>query len=151
MRAINHALTGGFLGLAIGRPLVAVPLAIASHFVCDALPHYDSSLPAMQRLKTRLFQNQLLIDAALCVLFVLVLVVFRPQHWLLAAMCAFLATSPDLLWINMYRHTRSGRPWRRNWYTTFAGRIQWFQRPIGALVEVAWFIAGIVLLAPFFR
>jgi hypothetical protein len=31
----------------------------------------------------------------------------------------------------------------------FAADIQWFQRPIGAVVEVAWFAAMVVAIKPF--
>jgi hypothetical protein len=147
--ATNHALTGAVIGLVIGQPLIAVPAALASHFVCDALPHFKVDLPDKVLLKTRGFRDYLIADASLCVLLVAVLAFFQPQHWLLASVCAFLATSPDLLSINIYLKIRRGQHWKRSAFSKFAYGIQWFQRPIGAVVEVAWFVAAIIILVPF--
>lgn len=151
MTATNHALTGAVIGLVVGQPLIAVPAALVSHFVCDALPHYKFNLPDSVLLRTKGFRDYLIVDASLCVLLVALLALFHPQHWLLAAVCAFIATSPDLLWINKYLKTRRGQHWKRSAIHKFAGGIQWFQRPIGILVEVAWFVAAVIILLPFFR
>lgn len=145
MTATNHAVTGAVIGLAVGQPLLALPAAFLSHFVCDALPHYGSASPPEKELKTNRFRNYLVVEAAICALLVLILAVTRPDHWLLASFCAFLATSPDLFWINSYVKIRAGKPWRPNLYSRFAKRIQWFAKPIGAIFEVVWF-AGMVTL-----
>lgn len=151
MTATNHALTGTVIGLAVGQPIIALPAAFLSHFLCDALPHYGSSKPPEKVLKTSGFRNYLATDAGLCGLIVLTLAVTRPEHWLLAAFCAFAAASPDFLWINKYVKLRSGREWRPNLFSRFAGRIQWFQRPIGAVFEVVWAAAAIIIIASFIR
>jgi len=151
MTATNHALTGTVIGLVTGEPLIALPAALASHFVCDAIPHFGSALPPQVNLRRNNFRNYLILEFCLCVLLVAVLAVFHPEHWLLASVCAFLATSPDLLSINRYLKTRRGEHWKRSAYAKFAGNIQWFERPIGAVVEVAWFAAAIVVIVPFLR
>ena len=151
MTATNHALTGAFIGFVIGSPWLAVPVAIASHFVCDALPHYGSSMPQTKLLRSSRFRNYLLIEAVACALIVLALGVTHSVHWWLAALCAFAAASPDFLWIQRYVRTRRKVAWRPGWFARFAGGIQWFQRPIGAVVEVGWFIGALILLGPFLR
>ena len=151
MTAINHALTGAVIGLVVGEPLIALPAALASHFVCDALPHYKFSLPDKVLLKTKGFRNYLIAEASLCVLLVLCLAFFQPQHWFLASICAFLATAPDLLWLNKYLKMRRGQNWKWNSFAKFACGIQWFQKPIGGLVEIAWFTAAMIILIPFLR
>lgn len=151
MTAINHALTGAIIGLVVGEPLIALPAALISHFVCDALPHFGSADSPAKRLRTNNFRNYLILEFCLCVLLVVCLAVFQPQHWFLASVCAFLATSPDLLWINKYLKLRRGKRWKRNAYEKFAGNIQWFEKPIGAVVEVAWLVAGLIILIPFLR
>lgn len=151
MTAVNHALTGTVIGLVVGEPLIALPAALASHFVCDALPHFGSNIAPAARLKTKNFRNYLIVEALLCLLLVVGLAIFHPENWLLAAVCAFLATSPDLLWINKYLKVRRGKHWKRNAYERFAGDIQWFERPIGAVVEAAWFVAALILILPFIR
>ncbi len=144
MTATNHAITGAAIGLVVSQPLVALPLAFLSHFVCDALPHFgrDDSF-----LKTVTFRNMLIVDALLCVLLVLFLATTGSPSWLLAAVCAFVATSPDLFWIAKYQNALKGKKWQPSKVLGFAGRIQWFQKPSGAVVEIAWFIAGVFVLS----
>jgi hypothetical protein len=151
MTATNHALTGALIGLIVGEPLIAAPVALVSHFVCDALPHYTSDAPQETLLKSNGFRNYLLAEAGLCLLLVLVLAIRQPEHWLLACICAFLAASPDLLWIPRYLKTRANKAWQPNVFSRFALAIQWFAKPIGAAVEAVWFIAAIILLLPFLR
>lgn len=149
MRAINHAVTGALIGLVVGEPAVAVPAAVISHFVCDAIPHYDDDQTDKSWVKTRRFRNLLVIDAALCIGLVAVLAAGHPVHWLLAAICAFAAAAPDLMWLPRFLLVRQGKKYTQKGFAVFAGRIQWFARPIGAVVEVAWLLGGIVLLAQF--
>jgi hypothetical protein len=148
VRAINHALTGAIIGLTIAEPLVAVPLAVASHFVCDVIPHYGSKRPNDQELRTDLFRNLLYLDVVLCSCLAAVLAVRQPAHWVVAAVCAFAAAAPDFMSLKRYLAIRRHQPWHSNAYSRFASTIQWFERPIGAVVEVAWFIAAIVILIP---
>lgn len=151
MTTTNHALTGAVIGLMVGEPLIAIPAAIVSHFVCDAIPHYDKGLPGNRWLRTKSFRNYLLITSLLCVLLVVALAIFQPEHWFLASVCAFAATAPDLLWLNRYLKVRRGKHWKRGAFMKFAGDIQWFAKPIGAVVEIAWAIAAVLLILPFFR
>lgn len=144
MTAINHALTGAIIGLVIVDPVIAVPVAFASHFALDALPHFGSSRKDF--LKSLSFKSMLIIDALLCILLVVILAIIRPQNWFIAAICAFVATSPDFVWIGKYLEANKGRTWKVNKFSKFAAAIQWFQRPIGAVVEVAWLVAAIVLM-----
>jgi hypothetical protein len=147
--ATNHALTGAIIGLVVGEPLIALPVALASHFVCDAIPHFGDGTGSLKRLKTDSFRIYLVVEFCLCVTLVALLAVFHPEHWFLASVCAFLATSPDLIWINKYLKTRRGQKWKRNAFEAFASNIQWFEKPIGAVVEVAWFVAALIIIIPF--
>lgn len=151
MTATNHALTGTAIGLIVGEPLLALPLALLSHFVCDAIPHFSFTADESrkeQMLRSKMYKNYLITEATLCSLIVLGLAVLRPTHWLLAAVCAFVAAAPDLFSINRYLSTRRGNPWKPNLYSRFAHNIQWFEKPIGAVVEAAWFIAVVAILLP---
>lgn len=152
MRAINHALTGAFIGLTVGEPLLAIPAAIVSHFVCDAIPHYNADLHSMtakQWLKSRQFIYLLVADALLCFALVLILAWRQPAEWWLPALCAFLAAAPDFFWLPRFLGASTSKVWRPSGFSKFAQDIQWFQRPIGAVVECAWFAAGLILLSPF--
>lgn len=143
MTITNHALTGAVIGLTVSNPLIAIPAAYVSHYICDAIPHYDGDNDRMSRPG---FKYYLAADAALCVALVVLLALVRPDMWIVAAVCAFLATSPDLFWINRYRCVLAGKAWKPNWHSKFASRIQWFERPIGAVVEVSWAIAALFVL-----
>jgi small-conductance mechanosensitive channel len=151
MRAINHALTGAFIGLAVAEPVVAIPAAIASHFVLDAIPHHGSQKNNLKVLRSKTFRSTLYADALLCALLVIVLAGQRPFSWFLGAICAFLAAAPDFVWYKRYKRANDHKTWRPGWFERWASDIQWFQRPIGWLVEVAWFIAGVIVVVPFLR
>jgi hypothetical protein len=156
MIATNHALTGTAIGLIVGEPLLALPLSLLSHYICDALPHFafttttDNSKKD-RLMRSRLFRNYLIAEASLCLLIVAGLVMLQPSHWLLAAVCAFVAASPDLLSSRRYFTIVSKKKWKPGLYTRFAHKIQWFERPIGAVVEAAWLIAVIIILLPFLK
>jgi hypothetical protein len=148
--APNHALTGALIGLTVHEPLLAAPLAFLSHFACDAVPHYDPSTPdGVGRLSSKEFiRDFLVIGGSLCILLIIVLAVTRPQYWLLAAICAFLATSPDLFWLPRFlriMRTHTDRP-HRSWFLRFHARIQWKTGPNLWWTEALWAIACVSLL-----
>jgi len=151
VRAINHALTGAIIGIVIGEPVVAIPLAIVSHFICDMIPHYGGGTPEAVELKSALFNWLLILDVVLCGALVGVLITVRPDHWLLAAICAFAAASPDFLSLPSYLRVKRGLPPKRDVIREFTVGIQWFQRPIGAVIDVVWFVAALVVLVPLIR
>ncbi len=151
MRAINHALAGALIGLMVSQPEIALIAAVVSHYICDAIPHYGSSAAGVTELKSRAFRDSLYADAVACFVLVVVLAVLHPRHWFLAAVCAFMAAAPDFFSINRFLAVRQGKKWRPNAYSKFASGIQWFERPIGGVVEVAWFVATVCLLVPLVR
>lgn len=151
MRAINHALTGAVIGLSVSNPVVALPLAFASHLALDAVPHYDPEGNEESLFRTTLFNYLLILDAILCALLVLFLFIAVPDDWLLAAVCAFLAASPDLFWIPGYlRVVRTGKFKRtRNAFMRFHGWVQWATGPKYWFVEAIWFFGMLALLWQF--
>jgi hypothetical protein len=152
MIALNHALTGAVIGLAVQQPVVALPVALASHFVCDVIPHYGRTGAENEQLQSKSFNRQLVLDAAACVMLVGVLALTAPMGWVIAAASAFVATLPDFAWLPGYLRVRRGGNFRTsttNLYMKFAAQIQWFERPSGAVVEVLWAIAMMSLLATY--
>ncbi len=150
MTAPNHALTGAVIGLAVANPLAAAGLAFLSHFMCDAIPHYDPPGPdGVARLSSRRFLYEfLVVGAVLCLGIVLLLAVARPQHWFTAALCAFLATSPDLFWIPRFIQARSKGTERptRNWFLRLHAWVQWKTGEKLIWVEAVWFFVFGTLL-----
>ena len=145
MRAINHALTGAVIGFSISEPALALPAAFLSHFALDAIPHFGER---RKEHAGKNFHDLLILDTLLCFGLVLVLAIWRPRHWLLAAFCAFLATSPDFMWVGKYLRARAGHKAKpvKNIVMRFHGKIQWFERPLGLAVELAWAPAMVLLL-----
>lgn len=150
MTAPNHALTGALIGLSVANPAVALPLAFVSHFVCDAIPHYD--LPEKDNAKrlasTRFVVEFLVVGAALCFALVLVLAYTKPHHWLQAALGAFLAASPDLFWLPRFlRVRRTGKDTTlRNPFHRLHSLVQWNTGPKLIWLEAAWFVVFTALL-----
>jgi len=147
MTATNHALTGAVIGLVVGNPWIALPAALLSHFVCDAIPHYSD--PKLTT-DSKHFVVYLLSDMLGAVAVATFLFVLRPENWFVACWAAFLATSPDLMWAHtFFKSQKKKRQQSLPTHTLarFHHRIQWFAKPIGAAVEYAWAIAAIVVLA----
>lgn len=151
MRAINHALTGAVIGLSVSNPLVALPLAFLSHFVLDAIPHFDPEGSDESLFRTSTFSYLLIFDAILCSLLVLFLFVAVPGDWLRASTCAFLGASPDLFWIPNYLRVIMGGKSRRsnNWFMRFHAKVQWMTGPKYWIVEVLWFVGMLSLVWQF--
>lgn len=138
MRAINHAVTGAVIGLSITNPLIAIPTAIVSHFVLDAVPHHGN--PG-KPFTSRLFALTLLLDALLCLALIVFLFFAIPLDWILPSVCAFAAASPDFMSIGRFvRAHKGGDTAPQLWITRFASKIQWCERPWGWIVEVVYFL-----------
>ncbi len=132
MTGLNHTLTGAAIGLAIHQPLLVIPLAIISHFVLDAVPHFDHEA---YRHGSKYFIRLMTLDAVLSTSSIIALMIFFPNFAWVIALGAFCAVLPDLLWPIYYK---SGR--KKHWYFTFHTVIQWFERPPGLLVEACYLV-----------
>ncbi len=53
MTATAHALVSSAIAASVANPLVAIPLAFVSHFVMDAVPHWDFGTNWRNRSKTK--------------------------------------------------------------------------------------------------
>jgi hypothetical protein len=79
MTATGHALVGTIIAAKVGNPALAIPIAIASHFLGDALPHWDTGYAREKETKTR-FVVASAIDVILgFVLSYLLIVLFFPS------------------------------------------------------------------------
>lgn len=63
MTATGHALIGTVIAAKVGNPVAAIPIAIASHFLADALPHWDTGYHRKSKSK-----RKFLIESAIDVL-----------------------------------------------------------------------------------
>jgi hypothetical protein len=153
MTATNHAITGAIIGTVLANPVLALVLAFVSHFVLDMIPHFGVGNDSDRFIKTRRFSMLLIADASLCFLLVVGLAIAHPHLWWFIAICAFVATTPDFGSINRWWQARQGRlkQWKPGLFIRFAAKIQWFEHPIGAVVEVVWFGATLTLLIDLLR
>ena len=151
MTAINHSLTGALIGLTVADPFIAMPLALLSHFVLDAIPHYGSAGHKLKYGVQPTFIIYLIVDFLLCVCLVGLLILSRPIHWPIAIVCAFLAAAPDLQSFDRFYKSLKNIPWKPNLYNKFAVGIQWFEKPIGLVVEAVWFASMIFCISIFLR
>ncbi len=146
MRAINHAITGAIIGLTITNP-IALPLAFMSHYALDVIPHHGYDKPPRS---FAVFKIILIVDILLCIALVAVLGIRHPSYWWLAVLCAFLAATPDLMWVGDFKKkliVKSKEDLaKRHAIVRFHFLIQWFERPIGIVVEIAWALAAAALL-----
>lgn len=137
MTATNHAVTGALIGIAIANPL-AIPLAFASHFLLDALPHYGfpgNNLDS-QKIKITLFLDAIMLS------FVSLVLLLTSANPLLILTCMFAAISPDVISSQRYiRELQSGKKETANLplFGRFHSTIQWCERPWGWIPEIAWF------------
>jgi len=141
MTATNHAITGAFIGLALGNPYLAIPLSLVSHYAMDTLPHFGKMWP----LKSKKFVNYLLIEALFCFLIVLSMFIVRPQHYILGMICAFIAAAPDLLSIKFFKKTIEGKKYVPGRYFKFASGIQKKESPENIKYDILWFIVLLIL------
>jgi hypothetical protein len=132
MIALNHALTGTAIAIAVKQPVLAIPLAFLSHFVLDAIPHFGD-MP-FYSYGHPLFRYVMAADGLLTVSSVGALMLFNPNLALVIGLGAFFAILPDVFWLGHY-----ALKWK-HWFFTFHQKIQWFERPPGIIVEAAYLV-----------
>ncbi|MBI3559203.1 hypothetical protein HY085_02300 [Candidatus Gottesmanbacteria bacterium] len=97
MTASGHAVVGAAIATLIPNPVVSLPVALVSHFVCDKIPHWDVMTDKNKTKTQILFQSALdvLLGFALVgLIFIYFLQVSNPAIILLGA---FTAQLPDWL------------------------------------------------------
>jgi hypothetical protein len=131
MLSLNHGLTGILLGAYLPLP-VAIPAALASHFVMDALPHYG--IDQASRNTSRTYKLIVVSDTFLALSFAAALI---PLHKWNMEITGWVAYSPDALWVLYYfRNGRSLHIIPNNRFLRFHQRIQRWERPWGIIVEL---------------
>lgn len=151
MTATNHAITGAAIGLISGQVVLGLGLALASHYILDMVPHFHFSGPDEVVFKTKRFHYYMAFEVAMCLTVGLALALLRPSHWLLAGGCAFVAAAPDLLVLPEFKSINAHKKWRPGLYRRLADGIEWFEKPIGLVVEIVWLGAVVWLIWPFFK
>lgn len=98
-----HATVGALIVNAIPNPAIGLPLALASHYLLDAIPHGDLKVGHWMRTSGRHFFLAVALDFGLAVVVIsLLLVGLHRQPTALIIFGAFLGMLPDLLWGVLY-------------------------------------------------
>ncbi len=95
MLSISHAVTGAFIATKVSDPLLAVPLILLSHYLEDAVPHWDVGTGLGKGLKSpeAAFHHEIY-DLALSG--ILVILMFN-GHGIVPYWGAFVGLLPDFL------------------------------------------------------
>lgn len=130
MTITNHALVGATIIAIIPNPWIALPLAIGSHFLLDAVPHFGGVdwFEHWGWPMAMMAAADLVLLIGLCV--VLAFIGGAEAGWLITG--ALAATLPDWPWLLHY-----GLGWQHAYFRWHLA-IQRYERPWGAYVEVVF-------------
>jgi hypothetical protein len=142
MTATNHAMTGAVIALVVKEPILAIPIAFASHFVLDSIPHFGMyENDVIRRNAHWLFRTVVSIDLPLFI----ILLIIIPQlaaatvAWWIVFSCMAAAVLPDAVWVYRFIREVRTKEWKPGgWYPRWHQAIQWFEQPIGLIVEIMW-------------
>lgn len=85
MTATGHAIIGAIIAVKIGNPALSVPLALASHLLADAIPHWDEGTNGKTKDKARIIKEAVIDVIFGFVLSYLLIFLLFPQTNLLYA------------------------------------------------------------------
>lgn len=128
--------------MAVKEPILALPLALASHFAMDALPHfgYKGNRGFGEALQHRLSYWVGYISAVTT--FAIILLLVSNQLWA-ALVAGIMAALPDVLGIYNYRkyekHGQKAHGILKIVHVQFHRAIQWCERPWGIYIELVTF------------
>jgi hypothetical protein len=134
MTATNHVVTGMVIGTVVANPVIAFPLALLSHFILDALPHYGESDHHSKKFKMILLADMMVAAIAL------IMVLLITQNWVVI-LAGIFAASPDLMWLPLWLKELRGQTTTLGPIAKLHKQIQWSEKSSGALYEAAWFLA----------
>lgn len=134
MTTTNHAITGAFIATLIKQPFLAIPLAFLSHFVCDALPHFDVKF----KFGTKGMYQYLVADSSVALLVAAFLLWQGVEKPVFLAICGFAAMSPDLFWLYYGVRGKLGKYELYGPIARIHHKIQWSATKWGIIPELIW-------------
>ncbi len=140
MQALNHMVFGSLIAVTVSDPVIAVPAALASHFVLDSIPHYGDDPKA--RMGSRAYNYRILLDILACTLVMLLFLSLHPKDPTLVLVCGLIAILPDIFWPLALIVKQKGPLWS---FFKFHKKIQ-TESPRGIYIEIIWFILTTALV-----
>ena len=138
MTGLNHAATGALVAAAFNKPLISLPAALLSHFVVDAIPHWNYNVPGGVGGRIRVMIADLFLSLTLLLLLALSV---GATGWLIVA-GGLLGIAPDTMWLRFFLTGKPAIHGNRksliNRIREFHSWIQWSETSKGLLVEIAW-------------
>lgn len=141
MTGLSHSITGSIISKLLPLPL-ALPVAFASHFLLDSLPHFGEVFEKRKKLSKTIWTLDIILTAIYFVFLISL------QLWA-TLLCAIIAISPDFAWI--YRFTIAEKfgsipPKPENKFNAWHVRIQRHESRKGLSFEVLWLITTLIFL-----
>lgn len=145
MTATSHAIIGTVIAVKIGNPVLAVPLAIASHILADLIPHWDTATNAKTKGKKRVFTDTLIdICLGFFLSYLLVLFLFPTTSFSYVIVMILAAQSLDWLFAPYYFFNIKFTPFV--WSYKFQKRLNSpLDKPWGIINQVAVLVLLILL------
>ena len=145
MYTFNHVITGAVIATAVTQPALALPLAFASHFALDVMPHYGDNPKTDPGGKY--FIVSIAADTVLTFAVIAACLAFLPGDHVVVLLSMFLGMSPDLKWAYEYWYYRiTGKRKSRGAFARWHSAIQWGERPYFWWIEFAWLGAMALVL-----
>lgn len=151
MTATGHAIIGAAIATQVGNPLIAIPLAFFSHYLCDKLPHWDAMTIKTKSKTTVLIQSTIDVLLSFLVTWLIFIAFLGFKNQGLILICAFTAQLPD--WFEVpYMAFKIKLPLLYNKYR-LQERVHevWFnsnlEAPWGIITQVIVCAAAVVLVA----
>lgn len=134
MNATNHMAVGALIALTVKEPILALPLAFASHFVLDALPHFGYKKGGYNY---ALKQKASLLAVIVDLVGVVILFKILSGASALVYLAMFLTYTPDIYnFLRYWFAEKNAKSLKIDKFTKFHRGIQWCERRWGLFVEI---------------
>jgi quinol-cytochrome oxidoreductase complex cytochrome b subunit len=137
MTATAHAVIGTIIAAKIGNPVLAVPIALASHFAADMFPHWDTGTHYREK-SDKKFLLQTFADVMLgfAMSYVLILALFLQTNLIYAFFIIVVSQLPD--WITAPYLFFKIKTWPFMWMYKFQREFNnRLDKPWGIITQVA--------------
>jgi hypothetical protein len=157
MTATNHALTGAAIAMLVKRPELAIPAALLSHFVLDAVPHYNPQGMTKKyfknyqdawnkKLRSKSFRFIFSADMLFFLVVLVTVPLLAPGHVspLTVFFSALAGAAPDFDGGFKFIFRQLGlikkKSSESDWFSRYHVAVQWMERPWGIYIELVWLV-----------
>jgi len=135
MTATGHAVIGTVIAATVVNPLIAIPLALASHIVADLFPHWDPGTNRTKKSHSEFFSGAAIdVASSFIITFLLVIFLFPETNLIYAYIIVFAAQFFD--WASApFIFFKIKNPPIFEWF-------YWFQKKFDNRMDKPWGIIG---------